>query len=167
MIPQTLTNFSLFLAGTNYAGRVSELQLPKLKRKTEAWRGGGMDGEIDLALGIEKLEGGFTLTGIDRESLAMFGRANGGAFNGMFRGAFTDKSGRVTSAVVVLRGLLTEVDMGSWGSGKKNETKYTVTADYYKLELDDRVVYEIDPIGNIRVIDGVDELAAERAALGM
>ncbi|MBI3144877.1 MAG: phage major tail tube protein, partial [Pseudogulbenkiania sp.] len=86
MIPQTLTNFNLFLAGTSYAGKVSQLQLPKLKRKTEAHRGGGMDAEVDMAVGLEKLEGGFTLVGIDKASLAMFGLANGSAFNGVFRG---------------------------------------------------------------------------------
>ncbi|MEQ6290542.1 phage major tail tube protein [Vogesella sp. GCM10023246] len=167
MIPQTLTNFNLALAGTSYAGKASQVQLPKLKRKTEAWRGGGMDGEIDLAVGLEKMEAGFTLTGIDKASLAMFGLADGSAFNGTFRGAFTDKKGKVVAAVCTLRGLLTEVDMGNWEAGKKNETKYALTADYYKLEVDGAVVYEIDPVGLVRIIDGVDELAAERAALGL
>lgn len=167
MIPQTLTNFSLFLAGTSYGGKATKVQLPKLKRKTEALRAGGMDGEIDMAVGMEKLEGGFSMTGIDRASLAMFGIADGGAFNGVFRGSFTDRKGAVVAAVCTFRGLLTEVDMGEWEGGKKNETKYSCSLDYYKLELDGRVVYELDPVALIRVIDGVDELAAERAALGM
>ncbi|MBI3146468.1 MAG: phage major tail tube protein, partial [Pseudogulbenkiania sp.] len=87
--------------------------------------------------------------------------------NGVFRGAFTDKQGQVVAAAVSFRGLLNEVDMGNWEAGKKNETKYNASLDYYKLEVDGGVVYEIDPLGPIRIIDGVDELAAERTALGL
>lgn len=38
---------------------------------------------------------------------------------------------------------------------------------YYKLEIDGRVMYEIDMVNAVRVIDGVDQLAAERSALGL
>lgn len=38
---------------------------------------------------------------------------------------------------------------------------------YYKLEVDGRLVYEIDALGMKRVIDGVDQLASQRAALGL
>jgi P2 family phage contractile tail tube protein len=54
--------------------------------------------------------------------------------------------------------------MGNWEAGKKNETKYTLTPDYYKLEVDGAVVYELDPVNCIRIINGRDELAAERDA---
>ena len=38
---------------------------------------------------------------------------------------------------------------------------------YYKLEIDGRVMFEIDPINCVRVIDGVDQLADVRNALGL
>ncbi|MGQ5522655.1 phage major tail tube protein [Chitinimonas sp. PSY-7] len=168
MIPQTLTNFNLFVDGRSYAGCATKIQLPKLKRKTEEHRAGGMDAPIDMALGLEKLDGaGFTLAGIDRASLAMFGIANASAFSGVFRGNFADKNGAVTSVVVTYRGMLTELDMGEWEAGKKNETKYSLSLDYYKLEIGGAVVFEIDPLGMVRIIDGKDELAAERTALGL
>ncbi|QOD84190.1 phage major tail tube protein [Chromobacterium haemolyticum] len=167
MVPDTLTNMNLHIAGRSYAGKVSQLQLPKLKRKTDAHRGGGMDAEVDMAVGLEKLEGGFSLTGFDRESLSYFGLADGGGFNGTFRGAFTDRRGKVVGVEVDFRGLLTEVDMGTWEPGKKNETKYNVSLDFYKLAADGAVVFEIDPLNNVRTIGGKDELAAERAALGI
>jgi len=167
MIPQVLTNFTLFLAGKGYAGKVSKVTLPKLKRKTEAHRGGGTDAEVDHPMGLEKLEASFSLIGVDRDSLAFFGIASAGAFNGTFRGAFTDTKGAVVAAVATFRGLLVEVDMGEWEAGKKGETKYSASLDYYKLEVAGRVVFEIDPLANIRIVDGVDELAAERAALGI
>ena len=168
MIPQTLTNFNLFVDGRSYAGSATKVQLPKLKRKTEEHRAGGMDAPIDIALGLEKRDGaGFTLAGIDRASLALFGIANTSAFSGVFRGSFSDKKGAVVAAIVTYRGMLTELDMGEWEAGKKNETKYSLSLDYYKLEVNGAVVFEIDPIGLVRIIDGKDELAAERSALGL
>ncbi|MBP8813124.1 MAG: phage major tail tube protein [Laribacter sp.] len=167
MIPQVLTNLNLYVDGRGFAGRVTEIQLPKLKRKTDGYRAGGMDAEIDIAVGLEKLEGGFTLMGVNPEALAFFGIANGSDFNGTFRGAMTDQKGGVIKVEVTWRGLLSEVDMGSWKPGDKGETKYTASLSYYKLEIDGRAIYEIDPVNCVRIINGTDELAAERAAIGL
>ena len=38
---------------------------------------------------------------------------------------------------------------------------------YYKLEVGGRLIYEIDMVGMVLVIDGVDQLAEERSALGL
>ena len=167
MIPQTLTNLNLFIAGRGCAGRVMEIQLPKLKRKAEGYRAGGMDAEIDMPVGLEKLEGGFTLAGIDPDTLAFFGIADGTQFSGRFHGAMRDQKGAVVAVIVTWRGLLVEVDMGNWKPGDKSETKCTTTLSYYKLEVDNKVVFEIDPVACIRIINGTDELAAERAAIGL
>jgi P2 family phage contractile tail tube protein len=68
---------------------------------------------------------------------------------------------------VTLRGALKEVDMGDWKSGDKAEIKHSVAVTYYKLEVDGRLVYEIDALGMKRVINGVDQLTAQRIALGL
>ena len=102
-----------------------------------------------------------------RESLKMFGLADGSGFNGVFRGAFKGLKGKVTPVIVTLRGLLKEVDMGDWKSGDKAEVKHNVALTYYKLEVDGRLIYEIDALGMKRVINGVDQLAAQRSALGL
>jgi P2 family phage contractile tail tube protein len=69
--------------------------------------------------------------------------------------------------VVTLRGGIKEVDMGDWKPGDKAEIKHAIKAVYYKLEIDGRVMYEIDPLNMIQVVDGVDQLAAERSAVGL
>ena len=76
MIPQTLTNFNLFVDGKGYVGLATEVNLPKLKRKTEEHRAGGMDGPIKMGLGMEMLEAGFTLTGVSKDVLVFFGVAD-------------------------------------------------------------------------------------------
>lgn len=167
MIPQTLTNMNLFVDGRSLAGRVNELTLPKLRRKTEEHRAGGMDAPVKIALGMEALEASFKTSGIDRELLGFFGVADDTAFNAVFRGAFKDAKGKVAKAVCTLRGLIEEMDPGSWKPGDKNESGYTVAVHYYKLEIDDQLVYEIEPVSGVRIVNGKDELAEERAAIGL
>ena len=52
-------------------------------------------------------------------------------------------------------------------AGDAAEIKHAVAATYYKLEVDGRLIYEIDMIAAIQVIDGVDQLAEMRTALGL
>lgn len=167
MIPQTLTNFNLFVDGKGFAGQAAQLTLPKLKIKAEDYRAGGMDVPIKMDLGMEAMEAGFTVNGISKDVLKFFGLADQTAFNGVFRGAFKDQKGAVVPAIVTFKGLLQELDMGDWKPGEKSETKFTVGLSYYKLEVEGATVYEIDPTGMIRIVDGTDQLTEIRSAIGM
>lgn len=167
MIPQVLRNMALFADGVSFAGDVPTLTLPKLSQKNEDYQGGGMAAPIEIAMGLEKLEAAFTTNGVRRESLKLFGLADQTAANLVFRGAYTDLKGRVTPVIVTLRGGIKEVDMGDWKPATVAEIKHAVKITYYKLEIDGRVMYEIDPLAMIQVIDGVDQLAAERSAIGL
>jgi P2 family phage contractile tail tube protein len=67
-LPSKLKNFNLFGDGNIWRALIDSVTLPKLTRKVEEWRGGGMHGPIDVDLGLEKLEltfkaGGFLLEG--------------------------------------------------------------------------------------------------------
>ena len=167
MIPQTLYNFNLFVDGNSYAGVASQVTLPKLKVKTEDYRAGGMDAPVKMDMGLEALDAAFSMTGVAKDVLKFFGLSDQNSFNGSFRGAFKNQKGEVVAAVATFRGLLQEVDMGDWKTGEKGETKYSVGCSYYKLEIDGRVMYEIDPLNMVMVVDGVDQAAAERSALGL
>jgi P2 family phage contractile tail tube protein len=167
MVPQTLFNTNLFIDGVNFAGDVPSLTLPKLTVKTEEYRGGGMDAAIEMDQGLEKLEAAFSTKGIRRDAMRFFGLADLTAFNGVFRGAYKAQKGKATPVVATLRGALKEVDPGEWKPGGEAEYKFAVAVSYYKLEVEGRVMFEIDPLNSVRVIDGVDQLADVRAALGL
>ena len=167
MIPETLANLNLFVDGVSFQGDVPSLTLPKLTLKMEEHRAGGMDLPVEMDQGMEKQEANFTTTGVRREALKFFGLADGTAFNGTFRGAFRGLKGAIKPVIVTMRGSLKEVDLGDWKSGDKAEIKHALSLTYYKLEVDGRLIYEIDALGMKRVIDGVDQLAAQRTALGL
>ncbi|WP_462402184.1 phage major tail tube protein [Pseudomonas sp. Marseille-QA0332] len=167
MIPETLANLNLFVDGVSFQGDVPSLTLPKLTLKMEEHRAGGMDMAVEMDQGMEKMEAGFVTTGVRKESLKFFGLADSTAFNGTFRGAFKGLKGKINPVIVTLRGSLKEVDMGDWKAGDKAEIKHNVALTYYKLEVGGSTVYEIDPVGMKRVINGVDQLAEQRSALGV
>ena len=165
-IPETLVNFNLTVDGKGYAGIVQSATTPKLVLKSEEYRAGGMDAPIDIDQGMEKLDASFDLNGWQTDVLAFFGLSNGSAFSGVLRGAFRDATGTVKALVVTYRGMLKSVDPGDWSAGDKSMTKFDVNCRYYKAEVDGQVLYELDLIGGIRIINGVDQMAAVRAALG-
>ena len=167
MIPQVLFDTNLFMGGISFAGDVPSVTLPKLTVKTDSFRGGGMGGEIEMDMGLEKLEASFTTVGVRRESLKYFGLSDQTGCNAVFRGAFKGLKGQITPVVATLRGMLKEVDMGDWKAGDKAEIKHALALQYYKLEIDGRVMYEIDMVNCVRVIDGVDQEAAVRSAIGL
>ncbi|MGV8860190.1 MAG: phage major tail tube protein [Pseudomonas sp.] len=167
MIPQILSNANLFVDGVSFNGDVPSMTLPKLAIKTDEYRGGGMAGSIEMDMGLDKMEASFVTNGVRRESLKWFGLADQTACNAVFRASFKGLKGAITPVIATVRGMLKEVDLGDWKPGDKAEIKHAIALTYYKLEVDGRVVYEIDMINAVRVIDGVDQLAAERSALGL
>lgn len=167
MIPQTLYNTNLFVDGVSFSGDVPSLGLPKLTIKTDDYRGGGMDGPIEMDQGLDKLEANFTTNGVRFEALKYFGLADQTAFNAVFRGSFKGQKGATTAVIATLRGMLKEVDPGDWKPGDKAEFKFAIAVSYYKLEVGGRLMYEIDPLNSVRVINGVDQLAAVRRDLGL
>lgn len=167
MIPQVLFNTNLFVDGINFKGDVPSLSLPKLVVKTDEYRGGGMAGPIEMDMGLEKMEASFTTNGVRREAMKFFGLSDQTAFNGVYRGSFKGQKGQTIAVVATLRGMLKELDPGDWKAGDKAEFKYSIAVNYYKLEIAGRLIYEIDMVAAIRVIDGVDQLASMRSDLGL
>ncbi|WP_122423320.1 phage major tail tube protein [Pseudomonas viridiflava] len=167
MIPQTLFGMNAFIDGVSFKGEIPEFSLPKFTVKTEKFRGGGMDGEIEMDQGIELGEASFSTNGVRREALKFVGLVDGTAFNASFRGSFMGQKGVSVGVIATIRGRLKEVDPGSWKGGEKAEFKFVCATSYYKLEIDNSVMYELDPLNSIRVIDGVDQLTEVRNQLGI
>ena len=167
MVPQTLYLMNMFVDGINFSGDVPTLSLPKLKIKTDEYRAGGMDIGIDMDQGMEKMEASFSTRGVRREAMKFFGLADQTAFNAVFRGSYKAQKGTTVAVVATLRGMLSELDLGEWKPGDASEFKYALSVSYYKLEVGGRLMYEIDPLGCVRVINGVDQLASVRRDLGM
>lgn len=167
-IAKLLKDINLFVDGRGHAGKVDEFDPPKLTVKTEDFRPGGMDMPVKVDMGMEPMECKFTLSSADRETLKLFGLVKGEPTPLTLRGSQEDdRTGEAEAVVHHLRGRITEVDWGTWKPGEKGPCTLMAALRYYKVEVGGEVTIEIDPENMKRVIDGVDQLAERRAALGI
>lgn len=167
-LPRKLKNMNLFNDGVSFVGVAAEVVLPTLTRKLEEYRGAGMNGPVDVDLGMEKLTVEHTYGGIVRELFTQFGitRADGVLLR--FAGAYQrDDTGEVDAVEVVMRGRHSEIDPGTSRSGEDTEFKATSTLSYYKLSINGEVLVEIDMLNMVENIGGEDRLADQRAAIGL
>lgn len=167
-LPRKLKNFTLFNDGRAYLGEVPEVTLPKLTRKTEDYRAGGMNGPIKEDLGMEGLELQWTAAGYLRDLFGQWGAARHDALLLRFAGALQDAgTGNVGALEIVVRGRHTEIDPGTSKAGDLTEIKVTSALSYYKLSIDGSTVIEIDLVNMVEYVDGRDLMADIRAAIGL
>ena len=168
MLDNLLKDCNLFVDGRGYAGQIEEITPPKLATKDEELRAGGMDAPVDVAMGMEKLTCDFSLVSYEPEVLKLWGLAPGNESQVTIRGALeSEQDGTVKAVVMNLTGRLRESDPGTWKPGERATLKGSMTLTYYKLTVDGETTHEIDVPGYKRIIDGVDQVAAKRAALGL
>jgi P2 family phage contractile tail tube protein len=130
--PSKLKNFNLFNDGNNYQGQVAEIDLPKLTRKTEDWRGAGMGGAVKVDMGQEAMQMEWTCGGMMRGVLAQWGVTKHNAVLLRFAGAYQAEDSDTPDAVeVVVRGRHSEIDMGKAKAGDETSMKITTQLTYY------------------------------------
>ena len=160
-IPKILKAFNLFIKDRGYAGRVDEITLPKLAIAATEYSAGGMDIAIDLDMGMEKMEASMTLNEYSPEVIKLFGLGKRNPVDAVLKGVLDDE-GSLTKIEVELRGMFTEVDMGSWTPGEKQSLGLQIAVRYYKLTIGTEVLVEIDAINMVRKIAGEDQLLEVR-----
>lgn len=167
-LPRKLKNMNLFNSGESYLGQVKEVVPPKLARKMEEWRGGGMDAPIKADMGREAISMEWTCGGLMKEVLSQEGVRQHNAVQLRFAGAYErDDTGEVDSVEIVVHGRHSEVDMGSASVGDDTDFKVVTEASYLKITVNGHVEREIDILNMIdKDRNGVDRLQAMREAIG-
>ncbi len=125
-----------------------------------------MDSPAMIDMGIEKLEGSFTLLEFDKNVLKQFGLISGNVVSITLRGALQDETS-VSPIIIKLRGMYTEIDMGKLSAGEKGTLQCTIACRYYSLEIDGEQLIEIDIDNMTRKIGGQDKMIDVRKALGI
>ena len=169
-LPKKLKHFNLFNDGNIYGGIAKTVTLPKLARKMEAYRGGGMDGPVkaDLGFGDDGIVLEWTLGGWDLIALRQYGATRADGVPLRFAGSVQREDDGGTSAVeVAVRGRHEEIDFGDSTPGEDTEHKVSTTCTYYKLTVDGEVIVEIDLLNFVFIVDGVDLLAEHRRNIGL
>jgi P2 family phage contractile tail tube protein len=167
-LPKKLKAFNLFNNGENYVGQVAEVTPPKLTRKTEAYRGGGMNGPIDLDFGQEAIVLEWTCGGLMKSVLQQYGITKHDGVQLRFAGAYQAEDATRPDAVeIIVRGRHKELDFGNAKPGDDTSFKVSTSCSYYKLSINGETIIEIDFINMIEKVNGDDLLATLRNAIGL
>lgn len=167
MLPAKLKNFNWFADGNSFIHQVPEITLPKITLKTEQYRGGGMLGELDIDMGLEKLELEVKVGGVAVPLMRKLGLIGVAAALTRFAGAYQDEStGAWTSGELVTRGKWTEFDPGAAKPADNTEWTFKQTVAYLRWDVNGRTEVEIDMVNNVFSVGGVDRMAAMRTILG-
>jgi hypothetical protein len=140
-----MRNATIWVNRTSQIGQASEIGFPSLKRKMENVFNGGMEVEIQVAMGYDAPELGFKMTSFDPAVLTLFGLAIGVETEYMATGALVDDDGTTHSGVCYYRGIISEMTPDAHKRGNIAEVDYKMAFRYYKLEIDGLPIYEIDP----------------------
>lgn len=168
--PKVLKNMNLFNDGNSYQGLVTSITLPKLTRKLENYRGGGMTGAaaIDFGLADDALQVKWVISGIDEYVLQQWGSSTDVPLR--FCGSLQrDDTGETSSVEVVMRGRHKEFAFSEYKPGESGNTSITVTTqcNYFKLSINEQPLIEVDTLNMVEIVNGVDRLAGQRAAIGL
>lgn len=162
-----IKNLNMFFDGKGYAGKVRSFDPPKFTLITEEFRGGGMNGPLELTMGHEALTFGFELIDFSPDVLSLWRirEGFGTAFN--LRGAMEDIDGNVKPIKWECRGKMKSLDPGTIAGGTAANLSGEAALSYVKLTHGTRVIHEIDVVNMVQIIDGVDLLQGMRDALGI
>lgn len=169
-LPRKLKHLNLFNAGDNWQGLIESVTLPKVTRKFEKYRGGGMAGAVDIDMGLDEgaLDTEFTCGGVEAKLFKQMGTLTVDGVQLRFTGSIQrDDTGEVQAVELVVRGRHKELDSGEWKTGESSTTKVSGTNSYAKLTINGEVLYEIDLVNMVHIVDGTDLMEAHRNALGL
>ncbi len=165
--PTKLKQMALFHNGL-WLGEAVSITLPKLTRKLEEFRAGGMNRAVKVDMGGEALEMEATYGGAMRPILEQAGQLHMAGVQQRYVGSFqNDDTGVIDQVEIVTRGRHEEIDMGDWKPGDDTEFKVKSALSYYKLSWNGARLIEIDPVGMIEFMGGSDLMSGHRLATGL
>lgn len=160
----TLKNMTCSINGKGYSGNVDEINIPEVSSVTEENRYGGTNASIVQPVGVELSEFMISVGCYNQES---FDLVNTYAIF-TATGSIVNQLGLPQGTEVTAYGLVTNVTPDSWTPGKVTKVKITMKSpDFFKQSFNDSVRTLIDKKNMIQIIGGIDQLAAERAVLGL
>lgn len=167
-LSRKLKLMNVFLDGVSFAGETQGVTLPNLAKATEEFRGGGMLGPVKQTTGHQAIELEHKYGGPVVQIVRQMGITRVDGLMVRFAGAYQRPDGDGVDAVeVVVRGFHEEVDRGTDKTGDDSEMSVKTACSYYKESWNGEVIYEVDLLTGLWIVDGVDVYAQLRAAVGL
>jgi len=169
--PKTLRNFNLYIrSGTgakaaecaeiSYAGRVEEVTLPKLSINISEGKSSGRDKMAKGDQGLGDMEAEIVLLEYDTAVMLEFGlmfTKPGQTADAILRGAIVNNGGATEKVEVIMSGMWSELDMGTWQAGENAKLTLSMVVGDYTLKIADKPIYEFAAANLVRKIGDVDQ----------
>ncbi|MGC0389285.1 phage major tail tube protein [Bradyrhizobium sp. USDA 241] len=162
-------DFTVWIQDVGKIGEAPEFQPPEINIAVEEFRGGGMDGTVEIPFGVEKIEFDFQLHTWDEQVWQNLGYGPGSLDVPVtFRGYLITPGGAEKGLIITTSSLIKSVKPGKVSAGKKVEMTISLVANYYAqyIDGDNDPVIEIDVFNKVTNIGGTDRSANARRLLG-
>lgn len=154
-----LQAFNSYIDGVGKLGSTEKCDTPKIEKVMEKFRGGGMLGTRQIALGFKEFEWGVTFTSYDPQVIRQSGLFTKKSIALSNTAALDGDGGAKHTVSLTCRGQYMTLDPGSWEAGKLAKLSVKASLDALKLVIDGVTVYDIDVENNKFEIGGADEYA--------
>ncbi|ARQ95330.1 major tail tube protein [Bradyrhizobium phage BDU-MI-1] len=160
-------DFTVWIADNGKIGEAPNFQPPEINIQTEEFRGGGMDGTVEIPMGIEKIEFDFELHTWDQEVWENLGYGVGSLDVPItFRGYLLTAGGAEKGVIIETNSLIKSIKPSKVEPGKKASMTVNLVANYYRHAINGVTVTEIDVFNKVTIIGGADKSANARRILG-
>jgi uncharacterized protein len=148
---------------------IQEVKLPNLQEMMQDHHPGGGLVQIEIGMGVQKLEPTFKLVGFDPDLLVQFGVGSQERRAYTARGVIRDKrSGREIGLKAIMEGRLGRVESDTFSRGDLLAHDYSISeVMHYELFYDDVEKLYWDFFTNTWRIDGASQNARSNALLGI
>ena len=146
---------------------LTELQLPNLQEMYQDHHPGGSRVQIEVSVGIEKLEASFKLAGWDPDLLTQFGLGANARRKFTAYGVIRDKrQGTAIEAKAIMEGRLGRVNPGAFQRGELQSYDYAINEIlHYELFFGGAEKFYWDLFTSDWRVDGASQNADERSIL--
>ncbi len=125
-LPKHLKKFSVTFGVSDFSAICEEVTLPKIKYKTEEFRGAAMNAPIEIETGMEKLEATFKFAEQTIEGYLSAGAILSGFVTATIRGQMSSPDGEEDTLIAVIRGWVKTVDPGTLKPGDPKSSNQTI-----------------------------------------
>lgn len=166
-LPKHLKNFNVTFGISDFSAICEEVTMPKLKYKTEEWRGAGMAAPIEIDVGMEKLEATFKFGEQTIEGYLSAGVTFSGLVTATIYAHLAAPDGGTEGVACILRGWIKTVDPGTWKAGDPKAATQTLEMAVQSWILTRGLVplVTIDVMSGISLIGAFDQHEAARKNL--
>lgn len=166
-IKEIIRDFTLFIDGVLFQGDCESVETPNLQKKMEEYRGGGMPGSVEVALGYEKMRLKFSLTANNADVIATIGMNDGDTRIFKIYKYMQGFQGAETNATIELQGEVCDLASRTLKSGEKVSLEFEVAVSWYKEAHNGAPVLEYNPLELKLLVKGNDVFQRRRQLLGL